>query len=114
MHVPAGRRRTVRRAGRQRAVARRRRCAVRAAGHADRVGKQRTRGKVLRRAERQRIHRASLSMTPPLRHIETPATLPASADVVVIGGGIIGVFTAYYLARRGVSVALVEKGRIGA
>ena len=32
----------------------------------------------------------------------------------MIGGGIIGVFTAYYLAQRGVSVALVEKGRIGA
>ena len=34
--------------------------------------------------------------------------------MVVIGGGIIGVFAAYYLAQRGVSVALVEKGRIGA
>ena len=32
----------------------------------------------------------------------------------MIGGGIIGVFTAYYLARRGVSGAMVEKGRIGA
>ena len=38
----------------------------------------------------------------------------SGADVVVIGGGIIGVFTAYYLARRGLSVAVVEKGRIGA
>ncbi|MFL9891777.1 NAD(P)/FAD-dependent oxidoreductase [Paraburkholderia sp. RL17-381-BIF-C] len=53
-------------------------------------------------------------MSPPLNHIQTSPTLPAAADVVVIGGGIIGVFAAYYLARRGFSVALVEKGRIGA
>ncbi|MEO6276321.1 FAD-binding oxidoreductase [Roseateles sp.] len=53
-------------------------------------------------------------MSQPLRLVETSPTLPASADVVVIGGGIIGVFTAYYLARRGLSVAVVEKGRIGA
>jgi len=50
----------------------------------------------------------------PLRTIDTPRGLPSHADVVVIGGGIIGVFAAYYMARRGLSVALVEKGRIGA
>ena len=49
-----------------------------------------------------------------LRTIETSATLPAQSDVVIIGGGIIGVFTAYYLARRGLSVTVVEKGRIAA
>jgi glycine/D-amino acid oxidase-like deaminating enzyme len=53
-------------------------------------------------------------MSQPLRLIESASSLPAQADVVVIGGGIIGVFAAYYLARRGVSVAVVEKGRIGA
>lgn len=34
------------------------------------------------------------------------------ADVVVVGGGISGCATAYYLAKRGVKVALVEKGEI--
>ena len=38
--------------------------------------------------------------------------LPASAEVVVIGGGVIGTMTALHLARRGVSVVLAEKGRI--
>ncbi|HEY0956002.1 MAG TPA: FAD-binding oxidoreductase [Roseateles sp.] len=52
-------------------------------------------------------------MPAPLTHIESTPDLPASADVVVIGGGIIGAFTAYFLARRGLKVALLEKGRIG-
>ncbi|SPA14984.1 FAD dependent oxidoreductase [Cupriavidus taiwanensis] len=53
-------------------------------------------------------------MSQPLRLIESTSSLPAHADAVVIGGGIIGVFAAYYLARRGLSVTVVEKGRIGA
>lgn len=40
--------------------------------------------------------------------------LPAQADVVVIGGGVIGVMTAWHLAERGLSVVLCEKGRIAA
>ena len=38
--------------------------------------------------------------------------LPEAADVAIIGGGIIGTSTAYFLAQSGVSVALFEKGRI--
>lgn len=40
------------------------------------------------------------------------AALPARADVVVIGGGVIGVMTAWFLRERGLSVVLCEKGRI--
>jgi glycine/D-amino acid oxidase-like deaminating enzyme len=53
-------------------------------------------------------------MPAPLHHIETTPTLPPTADAVVIGGGIVGTCTAYYLARHGLRVALLEKGRIGA
>ena len=53
-------------------------------------------------------------MPAPLMQVETTPFLPREADVVVIGGGVVGVFTAYYLARRGVKVALLEKGRVAA
>ena len=53
-------------------------------------------------------------MSAPLIHIESSPSLPQETDVVVIGGGVVGVFTAYYLARRGVKVALLEKGRVAA
>ena len=38
--------------------------------------------------------------------------LPEAVDVVVIGAGVVGTSTAWFLARRGASVALCEKGRI--
>ena len=38
--------------------------------------------------------------------------LPASVDVVIVGGGVIGVSTAWFLARRGVDVLVLEKGRV--
>ena len=53
-------------------------------------------------------------MPAPLNIIQSDVSIPQKADAVVIGGGIIGVCTAYFLAKAGVKVALVEKGRIGA
>ena len=41
-----------------------------------------------------------------------PGRIPESTDVVIIGGGIVGVSTAWFLARSGVNVVLCEKGAI--
>jgi len=38
--------------------------------------------------------------------------LPDSVDVVVIGGGVIGISTAWFLAKSGVSVLVCDKGRV--
>lgn len=46
--------------------------------------------------------------------VATPQDLPGRVDVVIIGGGIVGASTALFLAERGISVALCEKGLIGA
>ena len=43
---------------------------------------------------------------------ESSITPPKTADVVIIGGGIIGVSTAYFLAKEGIKVCLCEKGYI--
>lgn len=45
----------------------------------------------------------------PARYAAPP---PREADVVVIGGGVAGVMTAWFLARAGEKVVLCEKGRI--
>lgn len=46
------------------------------------------------------------------RPFEQPESIPNEADVVVIGGGIVGVSTAWFLAKQGVRVVLCEKGHI--
>lgn len=48
------------------------------------------------------------------RAVRTGRTVPTSARVVIIGGGVIGVSTAYHLAAAGVTdVVLVDKGPLG-
>ena len=51
-------------------------------------------------------------MYPAVRPVPSNESLPDAVDVVIIGGGIVGTATAYYLAKRGLSVALLEKGHI--
>ncbi len=58
------------------------------------------------------MEHAALLTEPAIDAVAGDTQLPARADVVVVGGGIIGVTAAYFLARKGHSVALLEKGRI--
>ena len=51
-------------------------------------------------------------MAPPVDLVPSDPTVPTTTSVVVIGGGIIGVCTALFLARKGVPVVLCEKGEI--
>jgi glycine/D-amino acid oxidase-like deaminating enzyme len=51
-------------------------------------------------------------MAPSVDPVQSDPTLPAATRVVVIGGGIIGACTAFFLARKGVPVVLCEKGEI--
>lgn len=44
--------------------------------------------------------------------LQPPASCPQATDVVIIGGGIVGVSTAWFLARKGIRVVLCEKGFI--
>jgi glycine/D-amino acid oxidase-like deaminating enzyme len=51
-------------------------------------------------------------MAPRVDPVASDETPPARADVVIIGGGIIGTSAALFLAQKGISVALCEKGHI--
>ena len=51
-------------------------------------------------------------MAPRVDPVRSDEALPGHADVVIVGGGIIGTSTALFLAEKGVSVALCEKGHI--
>jgi glycine/D-amino acid oxidase-like deaminating enzyme len=49
-------------------------------------------------------------MSPPVDRISGDERPPPETEVVVVGGGIVGVATAYELAKRGTSVVVLEKG----
>ena len=51
-------------------------------------------------------------MAPRVDSVTPDETLPARADVVIVGGGIIGASTAFFLAQKGISTVLCEKGHI--
>ncbi len=62
-------------------------------------------------------------MTEPARHgvgrplllpsaADLAAPLPSESDVVIVGGGLAGCAVAYYLAKSGVEVAVVERGEL--
>ena len=44
--------------------------------------------------------------------VQYSGSLPDACDVVIVGGGVIGVMTAWFLAEQGQKVVLCEKGRI--
>src|SRR5256714_3171099 len=51
-------------------------------------------------------------MAPRVDPVRSDEVLPTRADVVIIGGGIIGTSTALFLAQKGVRAVLCEKGHI--
>lgn len=51
-------------------------------------------------------------MAPQPNPVHSDKTLPARSDIIIIGGGIIGITTALELAERSHEVTILEKGII--
>ena len=59
------------------------------------------------------VRSSSGSVPPGLVGVADDGKVPASADAVVIGGGIVGVSAVWHLAQRGLKAVLIDKGAIG-
>jgi glycine/D-amino acid oxidase-like deaminating enzyme len=46
------------------------------------------------------------------RPLEAPERIPETADVVIIGAGILGIATAWFLTKQGITVTVCEKGLV--
>jgi glycine/D-amino acid oxidase-like deaminating enzyme len=51
-------------------------------------------------------------MGPPVQRIAEDRVVPEHVDAVIVGGGIVGISTARFLAEKGLSVAVCEKGHV--
>src|SRR6266568_1517459 len=60
----------------------------------------------------RRSRSPEVSMAPRVDPVPSDEAFPARADVVIIGGGIIGTSAALFLAQQGVSTVLCEKGHV--
>lgn len=74
-----------------------------------------------RRSARERDRAAAAADAAPAEQSWTPvlprvkdleAKLPSSTDVVVVGGGLVGCALAYYLAKTGTEVVVLERGEL--
>src|SRR3954468_11710678 len=52
------------------------------------------------------------AMTPAYRIPARRGELPATADVVVVGAGVVGAACAYFVARAGLRVAVIDRGPV--
>ena len=69
-------------------------------------------GSAVRGRRRRTLRAASVSYAEELRPAEAPGWR-GRRDLLVVGGGVMGLFTAYHAAERGARVSVLERGRIG-